>query len=105
MAVENEIPELEQGKLETVLLLLRDCQDPRLVALHDKADALAHPDAEVAAVRKFEGEVVALRKSDPNLSRSAAMERVWRENPGLQRELAEASGTGADLRLRDPAYR
>jgi hypothetical protein len=90
-----DIPSHEQAKLEAVIVLLRDCQDPRLAALHDKADALANPNAEVTAMRKFSGKVEELRKAEPSLTRTAAMERVRKSDPALQRELARAQNTGA----------
>jgi len=84
------IPADEQQKLDAVLILLRDCEHPQAAALYNKVDSIVNPNAEVRAVAKFNGRVEELRKSDPKITRTEAMERVRKDDPKLQRELHDA---------------
>jgi hypothetical protein len=66
------------------------CNDPRAKALHSKVDAIAHPDLEQRVMKEFDGKIAELRKADPKLTRTAAMERVRRTDPQLERALSAA---------------
>jgi hypothetical protein len=80
----------EEQTLETALVLLRQCQHPQVRTLAEGVSALANPDAETQALEKMEGAVVALRKADPAMTRTQALEKARRENPDLAVELARA---------------
>jgi hypothetical protein len=86
----------QRGKLDAILHMLSDDDHPQLTALRSKVDALRHPGPEAEALMKFNGCVTELRKAEPTLTRTEAMERVRKDDPKLERELSAAlRGVGA----------
>lgn len=72
--------------------LLRDSMDahPIVAGLARQVDEILHPNAEERTLAKLEEKVVELRKADPTMTATEAKERVRRENPQLEAELAAA---------------
>ena len=79
----------EQQSLEAVNVLLRGAQHPHVKDIATRASELANPGAEAAALTKFNEKVAELQKTQ-NITKSEAMERVRKDDPGLQKELHDA---------------
>ncbi len=86
-AANEDLSADDQGRLAAVMVILRGGEHPEVKALHSKVDAVAHPSSERRVLKRFNDEVVELRKADPKLSRSEAMERVRKGDRKLEREL------------------
>ena len=82
----------EENKAHAVLILLDPMKvnHPRLRAAHESVDRAVNPDAEQAAMKKFDAEVSALQKADSRLTKCEAMRRAL-DDPRLARELASAT--------------
>ncbi len=107
------LPPDDVSKLETCLVLLGDCTDERVKALHRQIDQIAHPSRDLedgaSALAKIAGsstlakagsasplgrmeiEVKDLMAKDPKRTRSQALDAARRFNPQLARECMHAA--------------